>query len=141
MLGLGGGMLYVPIFHWLGFGLQSMVIPLGLLLNGLNTLLALIPYGRKHLVDWTGGLPMAFAALVFAPLGALAAPHLPNRVLLILFAAAVLVAAVRTLLAAGKADPSLEVTVDVARRVVEAPAAVGISGALGSGLPAPEVAS
>ncbi len=106
MLGLGGGMLYVPIFHWLGFGLQSMVIPLGLLLNGLNTLLALIPYGRKHLVDWTGGLPMAFAALVFAPLGALAAPHLPNRVLLILFAAAVLVAAVRTLLAAGKADPT-----------------------------------
>jgi uncharacterized membrane protein YfcA len=106
MLGLGGGLLYVPIFHWFGFGLQSVVIPLGLLLNGLNTLLALIPYGRKHLVDWTGGLPMALAALVFAPLGALAAPHVPNRMLLILFAAAVTVAGVRTLLVASKADPT-----------------------------------
>lgn len=106
MLGLGGGMLYVPIFHWLGFGLTSVVIPLGLLLNGLNTLLALIPYGRKHLVDWPGGLPMAAAALVFAPLGALAAPHVPTRVLLILFAAAVAVAAVRTLRTAGRPEPT-----------------------------------
>lgn len=31
MLGLGGGMLYVPIFHWLGFGLKDVVIPLWLL--------------------------------------------------------------------------------------------------------------
>ncbi len=106
MLGLGGGMLYVPIFHWLGFGLKSMVIPLGLLLNGLNTLLALIPYGRKRLVDWTGGLPMAVAALLFAPLGALVAPYVPDRVLLWLFAATVLVAAARTLLVAGKTDPT-----------------------------------
>ncbi|MDA8345383.1 MAG: sulfite exporter TauE/SafE family protein [Thermaerobacter sp.] len=106
MLGLGGGMLYVPIFHWLGFGLKSVVIPLGLLLNGLNTLLALIPYGRKRLVDWTGGLPMALSALVFAPLGALVAPSVPSKVLLWLFAAAVIVAAARTLLVAGKPDPA-----------------------------------
>ena len=57
MLGLGGGMLYVPIFHWLGFGLKEVVIPLGLLLNGLNTLIALIPYGRKK----TGGLARGVA--------------------------------------------------------------------------------
>ncbi len=106
MLGLGGGMLYVPIFHWLGFGLKNVVIPLALLLNGLNTLIALIPYGRKRLVDWTGGLPMALAALVFAPIGAIVAPFVPDKVLLWLFAAAVIVAAARTLLVAGKADPT-----------------------------------
>jgi len=106
MLGLGGGMLYVPIFHWLGFGLKSEVIPLGLLLNGLNTLIALVPYGRKRLVDWTGGLPMAVSALVFAPLGALAAPHVPDRVLLYLFAAAAVAAGIRTLAVAGQADPT-----------------------------------
>jgi uncharacterized membrane protein YfcA len=106
MLGLGGGMLYVPIFHWLGFGLTSLVIPLGLLLNGLNTLIALIPYGRKGLVDWTGGLPMALVALLFAPLGAMLAPRLPARLLLLLFAAAVFAAAVRTLLTAGQPEPA-----------------------------------
>ena len=135
MLGLGGGMLYVPIFHWLGFGLQSVVMPLGLLLNGLNTLVALIPYGRKHLVDWTGGLPMALAALVFAPLGALAAPHVPNKVLIILFAAAVVVAAIRTLLVAGKADPKQ--MMPIGRRMligsIVAAAAGFIGGLLGLG--------
>ena len=30
MLGLGGGMLYVPIFKWLGFPLKTVAIPLGL---------------------------------------------------------------------------------------------------------------
>ena len=74
MLGLGGGMLYVPIFHWLDFSLKNVVIPLALLLNGLNTLFALIPYGRRHLVDWKGGLPMALSALIGAPLGAVVAP-------------------------------------------------------------------
>ncbi len=44
MLGLGGGMLYVPIFQWLGFPVKVVAIPLGLLLNGLNTLLAFIRY-------------------------------------------------------------------------------------------------
>ncbi len=106
MLGLGGGMLYVPIFHWFGFALTSVVIPLGLLLNGLNTLLALVPYGRKHLVDWLGGLPMAAAAVVAAPLGALAAPLVPARALILLFAAAVVVAAVRTLATAGRPEPA-----------------------------------
>ncbi len=104
MLGLGGGMLYVPIFHWLGFNLKDVVIPLSLLLNGLNTLVALGPYGRNGLVDWRGGLPMALAAFVFAPLGALVAPSVPSRVLLILFAAAVIVAAIRTLLVANRPD-------------------------------------
>ena len=105
MLGLGGGMLYVPIFHWLGFGLKDVVIPLGLLLNGLNTLIALIPFSRKHLVDWKGGLPMAISALILAPIGAMVAPYVPNHLLLILFSVMVLVAAIRTLSVANKSEP------------------------------------
>ncbi len=104
MLGLGGGMLYVPIFHWLGFSLKDVVIPLGLLLNGLNTLIALIPYGRKHLVDWKGGLPMAVSALIFAPIGAMLVTRVPNHLLLFLFALMVLLAAGRTLLVVNQPD-------------------------------------
>jgi uncharacterized membrane protein YfcA len=106
VLGLGGGILFVPILHWVGFDLQTVAIPLGLLLNGTNTMLALIPYGREKLVDWRGGWPMALAAAATAPLGALVQPRLAAGTVLVLFAAVVSLAALRALLGArGKARP------------------------------------
>lgn len=95
MLGLGGGMVYVPVLKWAGFPVKEVAIPLGLLLNGLNTLLALIPFARKKLVDWKGGMTMAVAAFIAAPIGAYAAQYVPVKTLLILFAFAVLIAAIR----------------------------------------------
>ncbi len=129
MLGLGGGMLYVPIFHWLGFGLKDVVIPLGLLLNGLNTLIALIPFSRKHLVDWKGGLPMAISALIFAPIGAMVAPYVPNHLLLILFSVMVLVAAIRTLSVANKSEP--EQMLPFAERAIIGAIVAGAAGFVG----------
>lgn len=105
MLGLGGGMVYVPVLKWAGFPVKEIAIPLGLLLNGLNTLLALIPYARKKLVDWKGGMAMAAAAFIFAPIGAYTAQFVPVKTLLILFAAAVLVAAIRMLVFARQPEP------------------------------------
>lgn len=102
MLGLGGGMVYVPVLHWAGLDLKGAAIPLGLLLNGLNTLLALIPYSRGKLVDWRGGLPMGITATVFAPLGAYSVKYFPTRMLLILFAAVVVAAAIRMLATAAR---------------------------------------
>ena len=96
-LGLGGGMLYVPILHWLGQPLKTGAIPLGLLLNGLNTLLAFLRYWREGLVDFRGGVPAALAALVCAPLGALLAHRLPTGLLLTLFVVGLLVAGLRSL--------------------------------------------
>jgi hypothetical protein len=97
MLGLGGGMLYVPILKWLGLPLKTAAIPLGLLLNGLNTLLAFLRYAREGLVDFRGGAPAAVAALVAAPLGAYCIRYLPRDLLVVLFAAAVTVAGLRSL--------------------------------------------
>lgn len=105
MLGLGGGMVYVPVLKWAGFPVKEVAIPLGLLLNGLNTLLALIPYARSKLVDWKGGMAMAAAAFVLAPVGAHTAQYLPVRTLLVLFAVAVLLAAFRMLLFARQPEP------------------------------------
>ncbi|RMD49700.1 MAG: sulfite exporter TauE/SafE family protein [Ignavibacteria bacterium] len=105
MLGLGGGMIYVPVLKWAGFSVKEVAIPLGLLLNGLNTLLALIPYARKKLVDWKGGLAMALAALIFAPIGAYTAQFVPVKTLLVLFALAVLAAAVRMVFFAKNPEP------------------------------------
>lgn len=106
MLGLGGGMVYVPVLAWAGFPVKTVAIPLGLLLNGLNTLLALIPYARHQLVDWKGGLAMAVAASVLAPVGAYSAQFVPVRQLLILFAVLVLLAAVRMLRSARQPEPT-----------------------------------
>ncbi len=105
MLGLGGGMIYVPVLKWAGFNVKEVAIPLGLLLNGLNTLLALIPFSKKKLVDWKGGMAMAIAALLFAPVGAYTAQFLPVKTLLILFASVVLAAAVRMVFFANNPEP------------------------------------
>lgn len=110
MLGLGGGMVYVPILTWAGFDVKEVAIPLGLLLNGLNTLLALIPFALKKLVDWKGGAMMAFAALILSPIGAFSAKYVSKDSLMILFAAVVVVAAIRMIWTAKKAEPETMMT-------------------------------
>ncbi len=105
MLGLGGGMVYVPVLSWAGFDMVTVAIPLGLLLNGLNTLLVLIPFARKKLVDWKGGAVMAIAALVAAPLGAMTSDLVPVKTLKILFAAMVIIAAVRMIWVSKNPEP------------------------------------
>ncbi len=102
MLGLGGGMVYVPLLHWLGFDFKQVALPLGLLLNGLNTLLALIPYSRKKLVDWKGGSFMAISAMIGSPLGAYASQFVPTKTLKLIFAIVVILTAIRMFLIAGK---------------------------------------
>lgn len=66
-------MVYVPMLKWAGLPLIEDAIPLGLLRNGLNTLLALIPYARKKLIDGKGDLAMADGA-VAVPLRKLLGP-------------------------------------------------------------------
>lgn len=125
MLGMGGGMVYVPLFHWIGFDLKTEAIPLGLLLNGLTTLLALIAYSRKRLVDWKGAWPMGLAATLGAPVGALSEPYVPKDMLLIFFALAVLLAALRMAWTSRRQEP--ESLMPLGRRVL-------ISSVLGVGI-------
>lgn len=106
MLGLGGGMVYVPVLNWAGFDMVKVAIPLGLLLNGLNTALVLIPFARAKMVDWKGGAVMAGTALIAAPLGAMTSGYVPVQTLKILFAVMVLAAALRTLWASRLPEPN-----------------------------------
>ena len=105
MLGLGGGMVYVPVLNWAGYDFITVALPLGLLLNGLNTSLALIQFERKKLVDWKGGIFMAVAALIASPIGAYTAQFVSVSNLKTVFAALVLFAAIRMLIQANKAEP------------------------------------
>jgi uncharacterized membrane protein YfcA len=105
MLGLGGALIYVPVLKWAGFPVKEVAIPLALLLNGFTTLFALIAYFKNKLVDVKGGLAMTISAFVFAPIGAVVSDKLPVNILLILFSAALLVAAGRMLLMSRKPEP------------------------------------
>lgn len=110
MLGLGGGMVYVPVLNWAGFDMKEVAIPLGLLLNGLNTALVLIPFARKKLVDWKGGSVMALTALVLSPAGAMLSGKVPVPTLKVLFAFMVILAALRTFWVSNQAEPETMMT-------------------------------
>jgi uncharacterized membrane protein YfcA len=130
MLGMGGGMLHVPILYWLGFSLKGVAQPVGILLNGLTTLVALVTYARNRLVDWREGSVMAVAALVCAPLGGLLAHAVPSHLLIALLVALIFVAATRTLLTAGRRE-GVRFVPTVAQRVIGI-AVVGFAAFLGA---------
>jgi len=86
MLGMGGSQLYVPILFWLGMDFKTEAIPLGMLLNVVNSSSAAITYSRKRLVAWRVALPFAAAMIVFAPLGVWLNVQAPVKPLLVFFA-------------------------------------------------------
>ncbi len=104
MLGLGGGMVYVPVMKWLGLDFKSVAIPLGLLLNGLNTGLAMIPYHKAKLIDYKGALPFALSAIIGAPIGAYTVQYMPTKTVLVLFIIAVLAAAIKVFISSKAPD-------------------------------------
>ncbi|MCP5443599.1 MAG: sulfite exporter TauE/SafE family protein [Chromatiaceae bacterium] len=97
MLGLGGGMLYVPVFKWLALPVKTIAVPLSLLLNGVTTASALARYAREGIVDFRGGLPAALTALVAAPIGAQVMQYVPVPTLLAIFAVTTALAGLRSL--------------------------------------------
>ncbi len=86
MLGLGGSSLYIPILYWMGMDFKTEAIPLGMLLNVVNSSSAAITYGRKKLINWSVTIPFALTMIVFAPLGVWFNVQLPVKPLMIFFA-------------------------------------------------------
>ena len=86
MLGMGGSQVYVPILYWLGMDFKSEAIPLGLLLNLINSSSAAIVYGRQKLIDWRVAIPFGVTMVFFAPLGTLLNVTLPTQPIIIIFA-------------------------------------------------------
>ncbi len=131
MLGLGGALVYVPVLTWAGFPVKEVAIPLALLLNGLTTLIALVAYFQGGLVDWKGGLGMTVAAFVAAPVGAVASAFVPVKLLLGLFAVAVVVAAFRVAVTSRQPEPRMLMPLN--RRLIIG-AAVGLVAGFFAGL-------
>lgn len=86
MLGMGGSQLYIPILMWMGMDFKTEAVPLGMLLNVVNSATAAVTYGRKGLIAWGIAIPFAIAMTVFAPVGVWLNVQLPVKPLLVFFA-------------------------------------------------------
>ena len=98
MLGMGGSQLYIPILFWLGMDFKTQAIPLGLLLNIVNSSSALITYGRNKLVEWRIAIPFGLAMVLFAPLGAWLNMSLATKPVILIFSLFTAAAAVMMLI-------------------------------------------
>ena len=85
MLGMGGSQLYIPILFWLGMDFKTQAIPLGMLLNIVNSLSAAFVYGRKKLINWRVAIPFGISMILFAPIGTMANIRLPTRPIILVF--------------------------------------------------------
>jgi uncharacterized membrane protein YfcA len=86
MLGMGGSQLYVPILYWMGMDFKTEAIPLGILLNVVNSSSAAVTYARHKLINWRVALPFGVAMIALAPFGAWLNVELPVKPLLAFFA-------------------------------------------------------
>jgi len=86
MLGMGGSQLYIPILFWMGMDFKTQAVPLGMLLNVVNSFSAATTYALKRLTAWGVAVPFALTMVAFAPLGAWLNVRLPTKSLLVFFA-------------------------------------------------------
>ncbi len=86
MLGMGGSQLYIPILFWMGLDFKTQAIPLGMLLNVVNSTSASWTYARKGLIEWKTALPFGITMVLFAPIGTLVNLHLPTKPVILIFA-------------------------------------------------------
>ncbi len=84
MIGLGGAIVYVPLFYWSGFDLFS-AIPMGLLLNAVTSASAAVTYLRKGLVQLSVAIPFLIFSMIAAPVGAYCTHLVPVDMLLGIF--------------------------------------------------------
>lgn len=94
MLGMGGSQLYIPILFWLGMDFKTQAIPLGMLLNIVNSSSASYVYGKEKLIEWKTALPFGICMVVFAPLGTWANISLPTKPVILIFALFTAIAAI-----------------------------------------------
>jgi uncharacterized membrane protein YfcA len=94
IVGLGGAIIYVPLFYWLGIPLE-IAIPTALLLNCITAGSASVTYYRKKMVSLGFASPLIIPSVLFAPLGAYTNQFLNDNIILALFAVVLIIAGVR----------------------------------------------
>jgi uncharacterized membrane protein YfcA len=85
MLGMGGAQLYIPVLFWMGLDFKTQAIPLGMLLNVVNSSSAAWIYGRNRLIQWRVAILFGVSMVLFAPLGTWVNLNLPTKTVILIF--------------------------------------------------------
>ena len=86
MLGMGGSQLYIPILFWMGMDFKTEAIPLGMLLNVINSSSAAFTYWTKGLIEWKIAIPFGLSMVILAPVGTALNISLPTKPVIFIFA-------------------------------------------------------
>ncbi len=134
MVGLGGGLIFSPLFILLDYPV-STAVSASLFLNGTAAISAAIIYFRKKMVDIKIALPLIISASLFAPVGAYVTSRVNIQLFTAILACVIFTASLRMLFS-GKVES--EVTDVSASRKIIGGGAIGmvtgfISGLLGIG--------
>ncbi len=96
MLGLGGAIIYTPLFFWLGVPLLAAVT-MALLLNTITTASASMTYLRQRLVYRRFALPMILTSIIGALTGSYIAPMVEMKIIIFLLSIILFLASMRIL--------------------------------------------
>ncbi len=96
MLGLGGAIIYTPLFFWLGIPLLA-AIPMALLLNTITTASASMTYLKQRLVDRRVAFPIIFTSILGAFTGSYIAPRVDTEAIILLLSIILFLASIRIL--------------------------------------------
>ncbi|GFO96758.1 hypothetical protein ig2599ANME_0948 [groundwater metagenome] len=96
LLGLGGAIIYTPLFYWSGLDLLT-AIPMALFLNMITTASASITYLKQRMVDTGIALPIILASLPGAYMGSKLARMIDMELLILLLSISILFAGIRIL--------------------------------------------
>jgi uncharacterized membrane protein YfcA len=115
MVGLGGGLIFSPLFVLLEFPVTT-VVSASLFLNGIAAISAAITFFRKMMVEVKIGLPLLITSTLSAPLGAMITAQIDLRIFTGILSLVIILAAIRMLLS--KKTEAEGMTVSSARRIV-----------------------
>jgi hypothetical protein len=134
MVGLGGGLIFSPLFILLGFA-KADAASASLFLNLIAAASAAFTYARKKMVDFSLSIPLIVSSGLAAPLGSYLNTRLDTKPFLLIMAGVLAMAGVRMLMPAGNSveSGSTGTTQKVIGGIVIGACIGGIGGMLGIG--------
>jgi uncharacterized membrane protein YfcA len=97
-LGMGGGILYVPVLFWLTGYSEDMIVPISLTFVLANCTTALANHQKVKLVDWKLGLILTSGAIIGTLIGTWFNLKTGREIFLLIFIGVVLAAVIKLLI-------------------------------------------
>ena len=108
MVGLGGGLIFSPLFVLLGFA-KVDAASASLFLNLIAAASAAYTYSRKKMVDFTLAVPLIVSSSLAAPVGSFINSRIELKYFLIVLAVALAFASLRMLMSPGNQDEAIPI--------------------------------